>query len=79
MPRWRVEMLPLHPSVPPPLEIVEAEGVAIGSGGALVFHDAGRILRALAPGQWAHLTLLEGDDAAAAQDRYTAATQAASG
>jgi hypothetical protein len=78
MPRWRVELLPLHPSVSPPLEIVEAEGVAIGSGGALVFMSLGHIIRALAPGQWAHLTLLEGDDAAAAQDRYTAATQAAS-
>ena len=78
MPRWRVELLPRTPAGAMPLEIVEAEGVAIGSGGALVFCDAGRILRALAPGQWAHLTLLEGDDEAAAQDRYTAATQAAS-
>jgi len=40
--------------------------------------DLGHIVRALAPGQWLHLTLLEGDDEAAAQDRYTAATQAAS-
>jgi len=78
MPRWRVELLPMHPGAAPPLEIVEAEGVAIGSGGALVFMGLGVIVRALAPGQWAHLTLLEGDDAAAAQDRYTAATQAAS-
>jgi len=77
MPRWRVELLPLHPSVPPPLEIVEAESVAF-SGGAVVFMGLGVIVRALAPGQWAHLTLLEADDAAAAQDRYTAATQAAS-
>jgi hypothetical protein len=77
MPRWRVEMLPTHPGAAPPLEIVEAESVAF-SGGAVVFMGLGVIVRALAPGQWAHLTLLEGDDAAAAQDRYTAATQAAS-
>jgi len=78
MPRWRVEMLPTHPGAAPPLEIIEAELVAIGGGAALVFFDGGVMTRALAPGQWAHLTLLEGDDAAAAQDRYTAATQAAS-
>jgi len=77
MPRWRVE-LARAPMGSMPLEIVEAEGVAIGSGGALVFMSLGHIIRALAPGQWAHLTLLEGDDTAAAQDRYTAATQAAS-
>jgi len=78
MPRWRVELLPRTPAGAMPLEIVEAEGVAIGSGGALVFMGLGVIVRALAPGQWAHLTLLEGDAAAVAQDRYTAATQAAS-
>ena len=78
MPRWRVELLPLHPGAAPPLEVVEAELVAIGSGAALVFYDGGVMTRALAPGQWAHLTLLEGDETAAAQDRYTAATQAAS-
>jgi len=78
MPRWRVELLPLHPVAAPPLEVVEAELVAIGSGAALVFYDGGVMTRALAPGQWAHLTLLEGDETAAAQDRYTAATQAAS-
>jgi len=77
MPRWRVEMLPTHPGAAPPLEIVEAESVAF-SGGVVVFMGLGVIVRALAPGQWAHLTLLEGDDEAVAQDRYTAATQAAS-
>jgi len=74
MPRWRVEMPPTHIGAAAPLEIVEADNVAIS--GALVFMHLGTIVRALAPGQWAHLTLLEGDDAAAAQDRYTAATQA---
>jgi hypothetical protein len=77
MPRWRVEMPPTLIGAAAPLEIVEAESVAF-SGGAVVFMGLGVIVRALAPGQWAHLTLLGGDDAAAAQDRYTAATQAAS-
>jgi len=78
MPRWRVELLPRTPMGAMPLEIVEAEGVAIGSGGALVFMSLGHIIRALAPGQWAHLTLLDADAAHADTDRYTAATQAAS-
>ena len=76
MPRWRVE-LARAPMGSMPLEIVEAESVAF-SGGAVVFMGLGVIVRALAPGQWAHLTLLDADDEAAAQDRYTAATQAAS-
>ena len=73
MPRWRVEM-PRNPMGVRPLEIVEADNVAIS--GALVFMNLGCIVRALAPGQWLHLTLLGDDAPDDAGDRYTAATQA---
>jgi hypothetical protein len=74
MPRWRVEMPPTHIGAAAPLEIVEADNVAIS--GALVFMHLGCIVRALAPGQWLHLTLLGDDAPDDAGDRYTAATQA---
>jgi hypothetical protein len=73
MPRWRVEMPPLRSDAATLPVDVEADSVAI-AGGALVFMDLGHIVRALAPGQWLHLTLLGDDAPDDAGDRYTAAT-----
>ena len=83
MPRWRVVIPRMNtPSTTlPALEVVvEAELVAVGSGAALVFFNDGVMTRALAPGQWLHLTLLDSGVTAAKEDTdpYTLATQAAS-
>jgi hypothetical protein len=75
MPRWRVEMPPLRSDAATLPVDVEADSVAI-AGGALVFMHLGCIIRAMAPGQWLHLTLLGDDAPDDAGDRYTAATQA---
>jgi hypothetical protein len=46
----------------------------VAISGALVFMNLGCIVRALAPGQWLHLTLLGDDAPDDPGDRYTAAT-----
>jgi len=64
MPRWRVEMVPMRPDVASPLEIVEAESVTFTLSGAIAFSALGLVIRALAPGQWLQLTLIDDDELA---------------